>query len=284
MDDVPARERLPLRWRLMELLFGRRRVRSEQHLQQLIDESEQEGIIDEDEGEMLQSIFEFGETIVREVMLPRTEMVASSKDVPVREVIRTILESGHSRIPVYEDTPDKIVGIVYAKDLLRFWGQDDSQLLPEQVMRPAYFIPETKKLEDLLDEFRTRRVHIAIVVDEYGGTSGLITIEDLLEEIVGDIQDEYDLEEDEVVPQPDGSTLVQGLLNIEEFEELFNVTIPHEHFDTVGGYVVDRFGHVPVQGEQFIDGGLVVTVVASDQRVVRQVRVELVPLPPAEGA
>jgi magnesium and cobalt transporter len=228
--------------------------------------------------DMLQSIFEFGETIVREVMLPRTEMVACSNTAPISDVIRTIVESGHSRIPLYEDSPDKIVGIVYAKDLLRFWGQDDSQLLPEKVMRPVFFIPETKKLEDLLDEFRARRVHIAIVIDEYGGTSGLITIEDLLEEIVGDIQDEYDLEEDEVSPQADGSTLVSGRLNIEEFEELFTVHIPHEHFDTVGGYVVDRFGHVPVQGEQFVEGPLVLTVMDSDQRVVRQVRVERTPV------
>jgi len=259
------------------LLWGRRKVQSERELQDLIEESEEQGIIDEDEGEMIHSIFEFGETIVREIMLPRTEMVSCNREASVRELLQAILDSGHSRIPLYAGSPDHIVGIVYAKDLLRCWGQPDDSIRLDEVMRPAYFVPETKKIEDLLDEFREKRVHIAIVVDEYGGTSGLVTIEDLLEEIVGDIQDEYDLEEMELVQQEDGSFLVLGPMNIEEFEEQFEVEIPHEHFDTVGGWVVDRFGRVPLEAEQFDQGAWRITVVDSDQRVVRRLRVERLP-------
>jgi magnesium and cobalt transporter len=246
---------------------------SEKDLQDLIEESEEEGIINEDEGEMLHSIFEFGETIVREVMVSRIDMVCCSMNTTLGELLAAIISSGHSRLPIYEGTADRIVGIIYAKDLLRIWGCRDEDFHIEQIMRTPYFVPETKQIEELLQEFRTQRVHMAIAIDEYGGTSGLITIEDLIEEIVGDIQDEYDLEEDELVEESPGVVLVDGRLNIEELEDYFDIVIPREKFDTVGGYLFNLFGHVPQVNEEIRDGVLRMTVVECDSRKIRKVRV-----------
>ncbi|PLX90423.1 MAG: HlyC/CorC family transporter [Desulfuromonas sp.] len=246
---------------------------SEEELHELIDASEQKGIIDEDEGEMLQSILELDETIVREIMVPRTSMVCCDREAPLSRVLDAVISSGHSRIPLYQDTNDNIIGFVYAKDLLKFWGQPLDQIPLDEVLRPPYLVPETKNISKLLQEFRQRRVHIAIVIDEYGGTSGLVTIEDLIEEIVGEILDEYDLEEEWLIPQEDGSVLVDGRLAIEEFEEYFGLEVEREKFDTVGGYLVEHLGHVPNVGEKFQINGLVIQVVLADQRAIRQLSI-----------
>ena len=254
-------------------LLGRRRISSEKELQELINESEARGIINEEEGDMIQSVFEFGDTIVREVIVPRTDMVSCSHDASIREALDAIINSGHSRIPIFEGTNDRIVGIVYAKDLLHYWGSDAEATCVHQVMRSPYFIPETKKIEELLQEFRSKRVHIAIVVDEYGGTSGLITIEDLLEEIVGEIQDEYDREPALLVVEKSGAVLVDARLSIEEIEEYFGVEITREMFDTIGGYLFHLLNHVPVQGEEIIAGPLHMEVVDCDERKINSVRI-----------
>jgi len=261
-------------------IFGghRRRVFNEKELQEIIEASEEEGIIDEGEGEMLHSIFTFGETIVREIMVPRTDMVCCPSAATLEELLAVILSSGHSRLPVYEGSVDRIVGVIYAKDLLRYWGQPADQIALGDVMRPPYFVPETKNVEELLQEFRTKRVHMAIAIDEYGGTSGLITIEDLLEEIVGDIQDEYDLEEEWLVEEGD-AVLVDGRLNIEELEEHLDLVVPKEKFDTVGGYLSERFGRVPHPGEEINAHGLLMTVVEADARKIGKVRVRRSPAP-----
>ena len=222
---------------------------------------------------MLQSIFEFGDTIVREVMVPRTDMVCCPADATLSDFLELIIRSGHSRVPLFEGSTDKIVGVVYAKDLLRNWGANDETLTLVDVMRTPYFIPETKRIDDLLMDFRTRRVHMAIAVDEYGGTSGLITIEDLLEEIVGDIQDEYDLEVPWVKPQEDGTLLVDAKAKVEDLEEYYDIEIPREKFDTVGGYLFHLLGNVPKTGEKVTDNGLVMVVEESDERKVVKVRV-----------
>ena len=284
-DDGSSNGRSGL-WRNMiqRLLFGKRRALTEKELQDIIQESEEEGLINEDEGDMLHSIFEFGDTIVREIMVPRTDMVCCSCEARLHDVLEAILSSGHSRIPIYEGTADHIVGVVYAKDLLRFWGAAAEQVEVPEVMRAPYFVPETKNVEDLLQDFRNKRVHMAIAIDEYGGTSGLITIEDLIEEIIGDIQDEYDVEEDWLTEEADGSALVDARLNIEELEEHFDIEIPREKFDTVGGYVIHLLGHVPHPGEEVRDKHLSLTVVESDERKVRKVRVrQLQSLPAVEG-
>jgi len=269
---------------LKRLLPGKRRALTEKELQEAINSSEEQGILNEAEGDMLQSIFEFGDTVVREVMVPRMDMVCCSVESGARHILELILQSGHSRIPVFEGSADRIVGVVYAKDLLRFWGESLDELQLDQVMRTPQFVPETKRIEELLVEFRTKRVHIAIAVDEYGGTSGLITIEDLLEEIVGDIQDEYDLEEDWTQPQEDGSLVVDARTNVEDLEEFFGIVIAREKFDTVGGYLFHLLGHVPKAGETVQAGGLSLMVVESDERKVRKVRVWKELTPDSSGA
>jgi magnesium and cobalt transporter len=258
---------------LTRFLTGRRRALTEEELQEAISSSEEEGFLDESEGDMLQAILEFGDTIVREIMVARPDMVCCASDAPLDELLHLILNSGHSRVPIFEGSIDHVVGVVYAKDLLRYWGARPQELSPATVMRVPYFVPETKRIEDLLVDFRTRRVHMAIVVDEYGGTSGLITIEDLLEEIVGDIQDEYDLEEEWVQPQSDGSLLLDARANVEELEEYFNLKIPREKFDTVGGFVIHLLGSVPAAGEIARAVGLLLRVVDADERKVRRVQV-----------
>jgi hemolysin (HlyC) family protein len=268
---------------LSRILRGKTRALTEKELQEAINSSEEQGILKESEGDMLQSIFEFGDTLVREVMVPRTDMVCCPADATLSQFLELIIRSGHSRVPLYEGSMDQIVGVVYAKDLLRNWGASDATLKLSEVMRTPYFIPETKRIEDLLVDFRTRKVHMAIAVDEYGGTSGLITIEDLIEEIVGDIQDEYDLEDPWVQPQEDGSLLVDGRANVEELEEFYDIEIPRNKFDTVGGYLFHLLGNVPKAGEKIIDNGLILMVVESDERKIGMVRVWRDPQATVEG-
>ncbi len=261
-------------FRGLKKIFSSRPVASsEADLQEMIDASEQEGIIDEEEGEMLQSILELDDTIVREIMVPRTAMICCDRAQPLEDVLKAVNDSGHSRIPVYAKSRDNIIGLIYAKDLLRYWGTPLDQLSFDQVLRPPYLVPESKNVSELLQEFRQRRVHIAIVIDEYGGTSGLVTIEDLIEEIVGDIQDEYDLEEEWLIEEEGGTVLVDGRLDIEEFEEFFSIKVEREKFDTVGGYVVEVLGRVPARGERLEFDQLKLLVVDADPRAVRKLRV-----------
>ncbi len=246
---------------------------SEEELQELIDASEQHGIIDEEEGDMLQSILELDETIVREIMVPRTEIVCADAEAPFSSVLQIILDSGHSRIPIYKNNIDNIIGLVYAKDLLHYWGQPLETLSLDNIMRQPFLIPESKQVNVMLKEFQSARVHMAIVIDEYGGTSGLVTIEDLIEEIVGEIQDEYDLEEKLLIEQADGTLLVDGRLSIEEYEEYFDIEVEREKFDTVGGYVIEQFGRVPIVGERVRVGDVDMEIIKGDQRVIRQLRI-----------
>ena len=273
MEDDQNPQRNSFSSTFSRLFRGRSRALTEKELQDAINSSEEEGILNESEGDMLQSIFEFGDTIVREVMVPRTDMVCCPADATLSDFLELIIRSGHSRVPLFEGSTDKIVGVVYAKDLLRNWGANDETLTLTEVMRTPYFIPETKRIDDLLKDFRTRRVHMEIAVDEYGGTSGLITIEDLLEEIVGDIQDEYDLEIPWLQPQDDGTLLVDARANVEELEEYYDIEIPREKFDTVGGYLFHLLGNVPQKGEKVCDNGLVLMVEDSDERKIEKVRV-----------
>jgi len=276
-DDLPISRQTGWLHRLIRLASGRRRALTEKVLQEMILESEEEGIINEGEGDMLNSIIEFGDTVVREVMIPRTDMVCSSVDAGMPELLKQIIQSGHSRFPIYEGSIDQIVGVVYAKDLLRFWGQAPDSVRITKVMRTPFFVPESKKIEDLLQDFKNLRVHMAIAVDEFGGTSGLITIEDLLEEIVGDIMDEYDLEESQLHVEDDGALLVDARLNVYELEEHLGLTVPgKDQFDTVGGFLSHLAGHVPKVGETIQDGKLEMTVVEGDERKISRVRIRLI--------
>src|SRR5512136_445541 len=250
---------------LGRFLAGRKRV-TEEEIQELMNAGEEEGLINEEENEMIRSIFALGDTVVREIMVPRTDMACVTADATVREVLTSIIACGHSRIPVFDGTIDNIVGLIYAKDLLKYWGMDESAVELKNILRPPYFIPESKNLEELLHEFKKKRIHIAIVIDEYGGTSGLVTIEDLLEQIVGDIQDEYDLEEEWLEEQPDGSVVVDARLPIEELEKHYEIEIEREKFDTVGGLIFFLTGRIPLAGEETETENLRLTVLDADER------------------
>jgi CBS domain containing-hemolysin-like protein len=261
---------------LVRLLSGRKKV-TEEEIQELMNAGEEEGIINEEENEMIRAIFTLRDTMVREVMVPRTDMAYVSADATVSEVLATIIDCGHSRIPVWDGNLDNIVGLIYAKDFLKYWGMEDSAVVLRKVMRAPYFVPETKKLEELLHDFKKKRIHIAIVIDEYGGTSGLVTIEDLLEQIVGDIQDEYDLEEEWLVEQSAGSVQVDARLTIEELEEYFGIEIEREKFDTVGGLIFHLTGRIPRAGEEVETGDIRLTVLEADERKISKVRITRVP-------
>lgn len=274
MDDERAAGSPGFLRLLLRGILGKRRARSEEELQEIINASEKEGIINEEEGDMLHSIFELGDTIVREIMVPRTEMDCCSIDASINELLAAINASGHSKIPVYRNTADEIVGIVHAKDLLRFWGSDGPAVRIPDIMRNPFFVPEAMTLEQLLREFRRKRVHIAIAVDEYGGTSGMVTFADLIEEIVGEVSDEDDQDEPRLVEESKGVLLVDGRLNVEELEEYFDVSITKEKFDTVAGWLFHLFGHVPREGEEVVSGNLKMRVITCDPRKIHKVRVE----------
>ncbi|GBC93542.1 Magnesium and cobalt efflux protein CorC [bacterium HR15] len=259
-------------------------VVSEEELRVLVEAGEEQGVIEEQEKEMIQSIFEFADTIAREVMTPRVDMKCIPVDATPQEAIELIRKTGHSRIPVYEGSVDNILGILHAKDLLRLCGEDASekQFSLREVMRPAYFVPESKRVVELLQELRRRRVHMAIVQDEYGGTAGLVTLEDLVEEIVGEIQDEYDVEQEEPVQVlPDGSLLIDARMHLDDASELLKTRLESEEFDTLGGFVFGLLGHQPSEGEVVTANGWQLRVHAVEGHRIRMVHA--VPLPSEEA-
>lgn len=252
---------------------GRKKI-TEEEIQEVITAGEEEGLINPEENAMIQSIFHFRDTVVREIMVPRNDMGCIDSNDSIQEVLSKIIAFGHSRLPVYEGTLDNIVGLLYAKDLLKYWGMNISHFDLNKILRAPYYIPETKNLEELLQEFKRKRVHMAIVIDEYGGTSGLVTIEDLLEQIVGDIQDEYDVEEDWLIPQPDGAIIVDARLPIEELEEYLGIEIEREMFDTVGGFIFHLTGKIPRSGEVAENHDIRLRILDADERKIRRVRIE----------
>ena len=234
-----------------------------------------QGLIEEEGRKLLQSIVDFGDTLAREVMTPRPDMVAIASDATLAEVKALFQEQEYSRIPVYGENLDHILGWLYVKDLIRLKDANDAAILHRdlpQLIRPATFVPETKRVADLLKEFQQKQTQLAIVVDEYGGTAGLATIEDLLEEIVGEIRDEYDVETEPVVEEPDGSFVFSGKVNFDEVRERLDVEIEPEGFETVGGYVLTRVGRVPAPGERFDLDGMQVEVLEAERRRIHRVR------------
>lgn len=247
---------------------------TEDHLREMIDVAEEDEVIEESERLMIHSIFELGDTVVREIMVPRPDMVMVSADDSLRDVVDVMLRVGHSRIPVYRDDRDKIVGLVYAKDVLGRLHDDGEQGTWEDLLRPPYFVPELKTVDGLLRELQTQRVHMAIVVDEYGATAGLVTIEDILEEIVGEIVDEYDREEPLVEELGDGSWKVDARLPIDELRDIVGSHLPDEEWDTVGGLLFGLLGHVAEQGEQVEVESLRLTAERVEGRRIAEVLVE----------
>jgi CBS domain containing-hemolysin-like protein len=248
-----------------------------EELRLIVERGGEQGILEAEEEQMINAVIELGTRRVHEVMVPRTSMVTLTHDATIGEAIDAIVSEGHSRIPVYEGTVDEIIGIVYAKDLLPFLktGSPDPPPL-RSLLRTPVLVPESMTVDDLLHELQRRKVHIAIVLDEYGGTAGLVTIEDLLEEIVGEIQDEYDVEEPLIDRLSDDDALVDGRAAVDDLAELFETQVPQEdedEYDTVGGLIYHRIGGVPKPGDQVSLDGLTLTVESTDGRRVSKVLV-----------
>jgi CBS domain containing-hemolysin-like protein len=245
-----------------------------EELRTIVAISEERGTLEEDERDMIDSVMEFGETVVREVMVPRVDMECFEDVTRLGDAVEKIRESGFSRFPVYQGDIDHIVGMLYAKDLLKLDAEADVDRRVGDLTRSAHFTPETKKAGELLRELQRRRIHIAIVVDEYGGTAGLVTLEDLIEEIVGEIRDEYD-EEEPLVRVIDRSTVIaDGIVRLEDLEEEVGVDLEVEGVETLGGLLMNAFGRIPSEGEKLERGGLAFTVESvEDQRILR-VRIE----------
>jgi putative hemolysin len=254
---------------------------TEEEIKTLVDAGSEEGVIEDEEKEMIYSIFQFSDKVAREVMVPRIDIVALSTETPIRTALDTILAVGHSRIPVFEGTIDRIAGLLYAKDLLTIWRDgDDKVRTVGEIMRPAYFVPESKRAGALLEELQLRKIHMAIVIDEYGGTAGLVTIEDLLEEIVGEIQDEYDRDEEAEYAQiSEDEYLFDAGIDLDDVNELMDVDLSTEESETLGGYVLSVLGRVPLVGDKFEAEGVEITVEAITGRRIRKVRIRRLPMP-----
>jgi CBS domain containing-hemolysin-like protein len=236
------------------------------------DAGDEQRLMEGDERRLLQSIVDFGDTLVREVMTPRPDIVAITEGATIGELRALFREQEYSRIPVYKENLDNIVGVVFVKDLIRLAGDGGAADGLRPLLRPATFVPETKRVSDLLKEFQRKQVQLAIVVDEYGGTAGLVTLEDLLEELVGEIRDEYDVEAESVIEEAPGTFVFSGKANFDLVRGRLHVEIEPEGFETVGGYVLTRVGRVPSVGETFELDGLVVEVVEAERRRIHRVK------------
>ena len=261
-------------WQRLSKLFHARPIDT---VEKAIRDASEEGELDKEEGSMLLSVLTLDELQVQDIMTPRTDIACASDEENIRQVAELIIATGHSRIPVFSGNRDNIIGIVHAKDLLEHMLDPAEQERPAMgIMRDPFFVPETKNVLDLLQEFRTLKVHLAVILDEYGGTAGLVSIEDVIEQIVGDIEDEHDApREEEITLQPDGSYLIAGRAYLEDLEDAIGMKIESDEVDTLGGYLTHLAGRVPVAGEEFkLDGldDVVFTVADADAKQIHSVR------------
>jgi magnesium and cobalt transporter len=260
--------------------FLLREPEDREQLVELLHSAYENNLMDGDSLAMIEGVLQVSEMQVRDIMIPRSQMdVIDITDSP-ETFIPFVVETAHSRFPVIEDDKNDVIGILLAKDLLRYYAGEDFDV--RDMLRPAVFIPESKRLNVLLKEFRSNRNHIAIVVDEYGGVAGMVTIEDVLEQIVGDIEDEYDYDEDEdnIIQQAEGKYRVKALTEISDFNEILGTEFSDEEFSTIGGLVVNKFGHLPKRGDAINIENIRVTVVRADSRRLHSIMVELLPKEP----
>ncbi len=268
MDTDESNSRI---WNKISSLFSQK----EENIEQAIIEAQEEGELKEEESSMLLSILELDSMPISEIMVPRTDMICLQSDANIAQIASSTVETGHSRFPVYEETKDNIIGIIYAKDLIpSLLDIKKHEQSVHSLLKEAYFVPETKICSELLQEFRARKNHIAIVVDEYGGTSGLITIEDLLEVIVGEIEDEHDAPKDEdIVPLGENLYTLLGRAELEDLEDI-GIELKSEEVDTIGGYICLLAGRVPAKGEDFQIGDWFFTISEADAKQVKTVKAE----------
>jgi CBS domain containing-hemolysin-like protein len=247
---------------------------SPEEIRMLVEQSHQEGEIEAEQEQMIHGVFEFPETLAREIMTPRPDIIALDVNATMDEVMNLLIEEGHSRIPVYEENLDNLVGVLLVKDLLPYMaGTKGEAFVLRELLREPYFVPDTKRISELLVELRTKNVHMAIVLDEFGGTEGIVTLEDLLEEIVGEIYDEYDIAEPDFTVTPEGDVIIDGGASIDEVNDRFGMDLSSEDFDTIGGFIFGALGRVPQNGDSIhVDGSGELRVEGTEERRVTAVR------------
>ncbi len=247
-----------------------------QELMSAVMEAKHGGVFADGEDRMIKSIIEFSRIQISEIMTPRTDVYAIQADTPVDAAVKLCFEYGHSRVPLFRENLDDITGVLYVKDLLQHWGDPASKTMrASEIAREPIFVPETKLVGDLLIEFKKEKVHIAVVMDEYGGTAGIITIEDIIEEIIGEIEDEYDEKEPDMIDiASDGSAVVDARINVYELNEALGISIPEgESYDTISGFIFSQIGRIPGTGENIVYGGLTFTILDADQRKIIRVKI-----------
>lgn len=273
-SDAPGSKKGFFSLLINHLFHGEPQNRDE--LLTLIRDSEQKDLIDEDTRDMLEGVMEIAEQRVRDIMIPRSQMITLKRNQSLDECLEVIIDSAHSRFPVISEDKDHVEGMLMAKDLLPFMSSDSEPFSMEKVLRPVVVVPESKRVDRMLKEFRSQRYHMAIVIDEFGGVSGLVTIEDILELIVGEIEDEYDDEEESDIRQLNRQTYtVRALTQIEDFNEIFGTQFSDEEVDTIGGLIMQGLGHLPVRGEHLEIDGYDFKVVMADSRRIIQVHVKI---------
>jgi putative hemolysin len=248
---------------------------TETELISMVEVGQEEGLLEQEEQKMIVSIFRLGDTLAREIMVPRIDILAFEADTPIDQAMDALKQFGHSRVPVYKDTVDNVQGLLYAKDLLGIWREGKQNVSLIEHLRPAYFVPEAKKVDELLAELQAERVHMAIVVDEYGGVAGIVTLEDIVEEIVGEIRDEYDQAE-EMLYQAinDDEYLFQGRIDLDDFNDIMGTSLPNSEADTLSGLIYSRIGRVPTNGDNVQIEDLQLTVEKVSGQRIRKVRAQ----------
>ncbi len=245
-----------------------------EEIHDLMDEGQAKGLVSNEESDMVFGVLDLKETKAHSIMVPRIEISSAPVDASLGEIIRLVADCGHTRIPIHKENIDQIVGILHAKDLLKLWGEDSHSIIPSHILREPYFVPENKPLNDLLKELKEKKNHLAVVTDEYGGTAGIVTIEDILEEIVGEIQDEHDNDLPLITKLDEDRFLVDARLEANRFEEAFGIKLPEGDFESVGGFIIHMLGRIPEGGETFSFDDLDVTIQNADQRKISKIVVE----------
>ncbi len=272
MEDDPERDF----WTFLKSLFKKKSHIDDsndlnEEIHDLMDEGQAKGLISDDESHMVYGVLDLKEMDAHSIMVPRIEISSASLDSTLRQVIDLVTECGHTRIPIHKDNIDQIIGILHSKDLLRFLGEDGDSKLPPEILRTPFFVPGTRKVSDLLKDLQRNREHLAVVTDEYGGTAGIITVEDILEEIVGEIMDEHDNETDRLIPLDDGSFLVDARLEVEKLEEALEIKLPEGDFESVGGFIIHLLGRIPEVDEKITFDGMEFTIQEGDQRKIDKI-------------
>jgi len=245
-----------------------------EEINDLMDEGQAKGLITDEESDMVHGILDMKETAASSIMIPRTHIISASIDSTLGEIIQLVTECGHTRIPIYEDNIDKIVGLLHAKDLLRLFGEKPDTSIPKDILRKTYFVPGNQVINKLFRDLKTKKTHMVIVTDEYGGTAGIITIEDILEEIVGEIMDEHDNDSHLLTVMDENTVLVDARLEVEKIEDHFDLEFPEGEYESVGGFIIHTLGRIPKPGEKITYKDLEITTESADDRKIYKIRVK----------